>query len=215
MRITQRKQTNIEEKLNSISHGIAALSSIIGFIALIIISATSNKDWAMFSALIYGFSLVTLYVCSTLYHLSQDEKTKHTFRILDHCSIFLLIAGSYTPILLLSLGGETGWLIFGIQWMLVLIGIILKIKNTGKHEALSILLYIIMGWLIVFKWNDLISSISNPAFNLLLYGGIIYTVGIMFYLLDSKIKYFHFIWHLFVIMGSTMHYIMIFKYVII
>ena len=168
----------------------------------------------LFSAIVYGISLIILYTSSTLYHGLKNKRIKYIFRILDHCSIFFLIAGTYTPILLISIGGSTGWLIFGIQWTLALIGFILKIFYTGKYEIISILFYIIMGWMIVVKWNYLTTSISDTAFNLLLAGGIIYTIGILFYLLDSKIKYFHFVWHLFVITGSILHYIVIIKYVI-
>lgn len=207
------KQKYTEEIFNSISHGIAAIASIIGFIALIMFS-NINQKWVLFSTIIYGLSLIVLYTSSTLYHGFRNKKIKHIFRVLDHCSIFILIAGTYTPIVLISIGGTTGWWIFGIQWTLVLIGLIFKIFYTGKYEIISILIYIIMGWMIVFKWNHLTSTISNSAFNLILAGGIIYTIGIFFYLLDTKIKYFHFIWHLFVITGSILHYIVIFKYVV-
>ena len=207
-----KKQTHIEERLNSLSHGIAAIASIIGFIAIII--NRSKQEWMLFSAIVYGFSLFILYTSSSLYHGIRNEKIKRIFRILDHCSIFVLIAGTYTPILLISIGGSTGWLIFGIQWILVLIGFVFKFFYTGKYESISVLIYIIMGWMIVFKWDLLISAISNTAFNLILAGGIIYTIGIFFYMLDSKIKYFHFIWHLFILTGSILHYIVIFKYVI-
>ena len=210
MKKNQKHQDYIEELLNSISHGIASLVSVIGFIALIISSSLSNKDWVLFSSILYGLSLIILYIISTLYHGLRNKKTKHIFRILDHCSIFILIAGTYTPVLLISIGGSTGWWIFGIQWSIVLIGVIFKVFYTGKYESASILIYMVMGWMIVFKWEHLTNTISSPAFNLLLTGGIIYTVGIFFYLLDSKIKYFHFIWHLFVITGSVLHYIMIF-----
>ena len=207
-------QKYLEEMLNSVSHGIAALAAVTGFIALITLSSISNKDWALFSTIVYGISLITLYTFSTLYHGLRNEKIKHVFRILDHCSIFILIAGTYTPVLLISIGGNTGWWIFGIQWTLALIGVIFKIFYTGKYEGVSILIYIIMGWMVIFKWDHLMNEIADPAFNLLLAGGIIYTIGVIFYLLDSKIKYFHFIWHLFVIIGSTLHYIMIFKHVV-
>ena len=202
-----------EEILNSISHGVAALASIIGFIALIL-SRQSNQEWILFSTIVYGFSLIILYTSSALYHGVRNEKTKHIFRILDHCSIFILIAGTYTPVVLISIGGSIGWWFFGMQWILALVGFIFKFFYTGKYETMSILIYIIMGWMVVFKWNYLTTTISDTAFNLLLTGGIIYTIGIFFYLLDSKIKYFHFIWHLFVITGSIFHYIMIYKYVI-
>ena len=207
------QQKCTEEILNSISHGIAAIASIIGFIVLIIFTNV-NQEWVLFSTIIYGISVIILYTSSSLYHGLRNKKKKQVFRILDHCSIFILIAGTYTPIALISIGGIIGWWIFGIQWILVLIGLIFKIFYTGKYESISILIYIIMGWMIVFKWNELINAISTSAFNLLLAGGIIYTVGVFFYLLDSKIKYFHFTWHLFVITGTTLHYIVIFKHVI-
>ena len=205
---------DIEEKLNSISHGIAAIFSIFGFSLLIKYSLQSNKDWTIFSSIIYGISLTLVYTSSTLYHLIQKKKLKHIFRILDHCSIFLLIAGTYTPVLLVLISGSIGWWFFGIQWLFVLIGIYFKIYYTGKYETLSILLYLLMGWMVVFKWDILTGVISNSAFTLLLGGGIAYSIGIVFYLFDTKIKYFHFIWHLFVITGSLLHYIMILKYVI-
>ena len=206
------KKKYIEEILNSTSHGIAAIASVIGCILLI--RSSSNQEWVLFSTIVYGLSLVILYTSSALYHGLRNKKIKHLFRIFDHCSIFILIAGTYTPVLLISINGSTGFWMFGIQWIFVLIGIIFKVFYTGKYEGLSILIYIVMGWMVIFKWNDLISVISDSAFYLLLGGGITYTIGIFFYLLDSKIKYFHFIWHLFVIAGSTLHYIMIFKYII-
>ena len=151
---------------------------------------------------------------STLYHGIQHKKTKHIFRILDHCGIYLLIAGSYTPVILMSIGGKAGWIIFGIQWGLALIGILLKIFYVGRFDVLSTLMYLVMGWMVVFQWDKLTNSISSTAFNLLLAGGLAYSVGVIFYLLDSKLKYSHFIWHLFVMAGSILHYIMIIMFVI-
>lgn len=202
----------LEELLNTISHGIAAIASIFGFV--ILLNSISNHQIILISTLLYSFSLIILYTSSTLYHGVKNKKLKEIFRILDHCGIFILIAGTYTPIALISINGTTGWWIFTIQWSLVIIGSIFKFFFTGKYENISLLIYIIMGWMIVFKWNILINSISPSALNLLVWGGIIYTTGIIFYVLDSRMKYSHFIWHLFVITGSTIHYIMIFKYVI-
>jgi len=202
----------LEELLNTISHGIAAIASIFGFI--ILLNSISNHQIILICTLIYSLSLIILYTSSTLYHGVKNKKLKEIFRILDHCGIFILIAGTYTPIALISINGTTGWWIFAIQWSLVIIGSIFKFFSTGKYENISLLIYIIMGWMIVFKWNTLINSISPSALNLLVWGGIIYTTGIIFYALDSRMKYSHFIWHLFVITGSTIHYIMIFKYVI-
>ena len=207
------KQTHAEELLNSISHGITALVAIGGFGVLIVFGAQSEKDWSLFSALFYGGSLVALYSFSTLYHGLRHEKAKRVFNILDHCGIFLLIAGTYTPVLLITIGGTTGWIFFGIQWSMALIGIILKLFYTGKFKYISTLIYAVMGWIIVFKIGVLKAALPVPAYWLLASGGIAYTVGIFFYILDSRIKYGHFIWHLFVMAGSILHYIMMVMYV--
>ena len=207
-----KKKKHIEEIFNSASHGIAAIISIIGLVVLI--NNSSKKELMLFSAIVYGISLIVLYTSSSLYHAFRNKKIKHVFRILDHCSIYFLIAGTYTPILLILIGGSIGWWIFGIQWTLVLIGFIFKIFYTGKYESISVLIYLLMGWMVVFKWDYLTNAIYDSAFNLLLAGGIVYTIGIFFYLLDSKIRYFHFLWHLFVITGSALHYTLIFKYVL-
>jgi len=208
------KQTNSEEWLNTISHGITALTAIGGLVVLIVFGARSAKQWTLFSALFYGLSLVALYTFSTLYHGLRDEKAKQFFNILDHCGIFLLIAGTYTPILLVAIGGTTGWVFFGVQWGLALFGVILKIFYTGKFRLASTLIYIFMGWIFVFLWNTVVASISEPAFWLLISGGLSYTVGTLFYMLDKRVKYSHFIWHLFVMAGSILHYLMIILYVI-
>ncbi len=209
-----KEQSYSEEWFNTISHGITALTAIGGFIVLIVFGALSGKDWTLFSALFYGLSLVALYTFSTLYHGLRHKKAKQFFKILDHSGIFLLIAGTYTPMLLVSIGGTVGWIVFGIQWTLALIGIILKIFFTGRFKLISTLIYVFMGWIIVFQWNTLVNAIPDSAFWLLLSGGLAYTAGVLFYMLDSRLKYAHFIWHLFVMAGSILHYIMIIMYVI-
>jgi len=138
------KQTYREEWFNTISHGITALTAIGGLVVLIIFGALSDKQWTLFSALFYGLSLVALYTFSTLYHGLRNEKAKRLFNILDHCGIFLLIAGTYTPILLVAIGGTRGWVFFGVQWGLALFGVILKIFYTGKFRLASTLVYIFM-----------------------------------------------------------------------
>ena len=208
-------QTNTEEWFNAISHGITALAAIVGFVILVMLGNSSEKSFTLFSSIIYGVSLVSLYIFSTLYHGLRNEKAKKVFHILDHCGIYLLIAGSYTPVLLVSIGGTTGWVIFGVQWTVALIGIVLKIFYTGKFDLLSTLMYAVMGWMIVIRWQELVDSIPSAALTLLLAGGISYTVGIVFYLIGTRIKFSHFMWHLFVMAGSLFHYIMIVKYVIV
>lgn len=211
--MSKRKQSLGEEISNSISHGITALSAIGGMVVLLVFGAQSDKEWSLFSALFYGLSLVALYTFSTLYHSITHTKAKKVFNILDHCGIFLLIAGTYTPVLLISIGGFTGWLFFGIQWSMALIGILLKVFFTGKYNLLSTLLYAIMGWIIVFKIDLVKASLPDPAFWLLVSGGLAYTVGIIFYIVDTRMKYSHFIWHLFVMAGSILHFIMMAMYI--
>ena len=211
----RRLQTNTEEWFNTISHGIAALASTVGFVLLVMLGNSSEQSFTLFSAIVFGVSLVLLYTFSTIYHGARNEKTKKVFQILDHCGIYLLIAGTYTPVLLVSIGGTTGWVIFGVQWTIALIGVAIKIFYTGKYDLISTLMYAVMGWMIVIRWQDLVDAIPGEALTLLLAGGISYTVGIVFYLIDTRVKFSHFIWHLFVIAGSLFHYIMIVKYVIV
>jgi hemolysin III len=178
-----------------------------------VLGAYSHKDWALFSALFYGISLVILYSASAVYHGVQKEGVKDILNIIDHSSIFLLIAGTYTPILLMVIGGAYGWTFFGIQWGLALIGIVLKMFFTGKYEAVSLGMYAVMGWIIVFKINFLAQVLPAPGFWLLVAGGLSYTIGIIFYAIDSRVHFSHFVWHLFVMAGSLLHYLMIVMYV--
>ncbi|MFY0626117.1 MAG: hemolysin III family protein [Reichenbachiella sp.] len=208
-----KTQSTGEEIANSISHGITALSAIGGFVVLVIYGAKSDQDWSLFSALFYGLSLVGLYTFSTLYHSLTHKTAKRVFNILDHCGIFLLIAGTYTPVLLISIGGVTGWVFFGIQWGMAVLGIILKVFYTGRFNVLSTILYALMGWVIVFKIDVVKAALPEPAFWLLAAGGFAYTVGIIFYIIDTRMKYSHFIWHLFVMAGTVLHYLMMVLYV--
>ena len=210
-----KSQTSLEERFNSLSHGITAVMAIAGLVILVVFGVQSDKEWSLFSGLVYGCSLLLLYTFSALYHGLRNKKIKHLFNILDHCGIYLLIAGTYTPVVLISIGGLTGWIYFGIQWGMALFGIILKIFYTGKYNLISTLIYALMGWVIIFK-IELVKTILAPTpYCLLLCGGLAYTVGIAFYLLDYRMKFSHFIWHLFVILGSILHYIMIVGYVIV
>ncbi len=202
-----------EEIANSISHGITALCAIGGMIVLMVFGAQSDKDWSLFSALFYGLSLVSLYTFSTFYHSLTHKTAKKVFNILDHCGIFLLIAGTYTPVLLISIGGTTGWWFFGIQWSMAIIGIVLKVFYTGRFNLLSTILYALMGWIIVFQIGAVKAALPTTGFWLLVSGGLAYTVGIAFYIVDTRMKYSHFIWHLFVMAGTILHYMMMVMYV--
>lgn len=208
-----KTQSNIEERFNSISHGITAAVAIGGLVVLVVFGAQSDKDWSLFSALIYGSSLVLLYTFSSIYHGLRQENVKHVFNILDHCGIYLLIGGTYTPVLLISIGGTTGWIFFGVQWGMALTGIIFKLFYVDKYKLISTFIYAFMGWIIVFKIGLVKSILPAPAFWLLVSGGFAYTVGIIFYIIDYRMKMAHFIWHLFVMAGSILHFIMMVMYI--
>lgn len=206
------KQTPLQERLNAISHAIGAIFGVLGLTSLIIFN--SNKtDWSLFSVIVYGISIITLFMASTLYHSVKDEVKKHYFRIIDHISIYFLIAGTYTPVLLITLHQNLGWTLFYIVWGIAAFGIVLKLFFTGKFEIFSTLLYLVMGWLIVFDFTNLSKLMESDGVLLLFFGGLAYTVGIIFYAL-KKIPYNHVIWHLFVLAGAVFHFFMIFFYVI-
>ncbi len=207
-----RVQTLFEEKLNAFTHGIGALFGIAALVLLIIFD--SNKtNWSLFSVIVYGISIIVLFTASTLYHAVKDEQKKHYFRIVDHISIYLLIAGTYTPVLLISLEQSLGWTLFWVVWGIAAFGVVLKLFFTGKFEIFSTLLYLVMGWLIVFDFSNLSELIGSDGILLLFAGGLSYTVGIIFYAIQ-KIPYNHVIWHLFVLAGAMFHFFMIFFHVI-
>lgn len=207
-----RIQTPFEEKLNAVSHAIGALFGIAALILLIVFD--SNKtNWSLFSVIVYGISIIVLFTASTLYHSVNDEKKKHYFRIVDHISIYLLIAGTYTPVCLIALEASLGWTMFWIVWGIAAFGVILKLFFTGRFEIFSTVLYLVMGWLIVLDFSNLSDSIGNQGILLLFAGGLAYTVGIVFYAIQN-IPYNHVIWHVFVLAGAIFHFFMIFSYVI-
>ena len=167
----------------------------------------------MFSVIVYGISIIVLFLASTFYHAVKGEKRKHYFRIIDHISIYLLIAGTYTPVLLISLTDSLGWTLFWTVWGIAVFGVILKLFFTGKFELFSTLLYLVMGWLIIFDFSNLSIALGSNGILWLFAGGLSYTVGIVFYALQ-KVPYFHVIWHLFVLGGAVCHFFMIFFHVI-
>ncbi|MDT0558661.1 hemolysin III family protein [Ichthyenterobacterium sp. W332] len=207
-----RVQTKLEEQLNAWSHAIGAALGIAGLVLLIVFS-NKNADYDLFSVIVYGISIIILFMASTFYHAVTGERRKHYFRIVDHISIYLLIAGTYTPVLLILLADSKGWLLFWVVWSIAIFGVILKLFFTGKWETFSTLLYLVMGWLIVFDFSTLAERIDSAGLNLLIAGGVAYTVGIIFYAVE-KIPYNHVIWHLFVLAGAIFHFFMIFGYVI-
>ncbi|MCP4054607.1 MAG: hemolysin III family protein [Mesoflavibacter sp.] len=207
-----RKQTPFEEKLNALTHAIGAVFGIVALVLLIIFE-TKKTEFSLFSVVVYGISIIILFTASTMYHSFTDEKKKHYFRIVDHISIYLLIAGTYTPVLLITLEQSKGWLLFYIVWAIAAFGVILKLFYTGRFEAFSTILYLVMGWLIVFDFSTLNSLMPANGIVLLMAGGLAYTVGIVFYAVE-KIPYNHVIWHLFVLAGAICHFFMVLFFVV-
>lgn len=205
-------QTKLEEQLNAISHGVGALLGIAGLILLIVFN-TNKTDWSLFSVIVYGVSIVVLFTASTLYHAVRSERRKHYFRIVDHISIYLLIAGTYTPVLLITLEQSLGWTLFWLVWGIAGFGVILKLFFTGRFEILSTLLYLVMGWLIVFDFSNLSEAIGSSGTLWFFAGGMFYTVGILFYALQ-RIPYNHVIWHMFVLAGAICHFFLVLFFVI-
>lgn len=204
-------QSHFEERLNALTHAIGAVLGIVALVLLIVYN--SNKtDYSLFSVIVYGLSIIILFSASTLYHSVKDEGKKHYFRIIDHVSIYLLIAGTYTPVLLITLSESLGWTLFYVVWGIAAFGVILKLFFTGKFEVFSTLLYLVMGWLIIFDFSN-VSNIFGDGILFLFAGGLAYTVGIVFYAIH-RIPYNHVIWHLFVLAGAIFHFFMIFFYVI-
>lgn len=204
-------QTKLEEQLNTFSHAIGAVLGIVGLI--ILVSKQVNAPWSLFSVLVYGLSIIVLFSASTLYHAAKTEKRKHYFRIVDHISIYLLIAGTYTPVLLLTLSDSKGWPLFYTVWGIAAFGVFLKLFFTGRFEVFSTLLYLVMGWLIVFDFSVLAERMDTNGLLFLFAGGLFYTVGIVFYAIN-KIPYNHVIWHVFVLAGAISHYFMILWFVV-
>lgn len=203
--MTAKRYTLGEEIFNSVSHGTGGLLSIGGTVVLIIFTAIYADAWAVVSSAIYGASLIILYTMSTLYHAITNEKAKKFFRIMDHNTIFFLIAGTYTPITLAILRGALGWVLFGIVWGAAVVGIILNSIDLEKFRKPSMVCYVMMGWVIIFAIKPMLNAMPTLSLIFLLLGGAFYTVGIIFYSI-KKIKYFHSIWHLFTVAGSVFHY---------
>ena len=201
----KRKYTLGEEIFSSVSHGVGACLSIAGTVVLLVFSVIYGNALAVVSSSIYGASLIILYTMSTLYHSFTNERVKHFFQIMDHNTIFLLIAGTYTPITLYILGGVTGGVLFSVVWVASIIGITLNSINMEKAKIPSLICYIATGWVIIFAIKPLIAKVPFLSALFLVLGGVIYTVGIVFYVI-KKVKYFHPIWHIFTILGSAFHY---------
>ncbi|KAB2496348.1 PAQR family membrane homeostasis protein TrhA [Priestia endophytica] len=202
-----------EEIANAITHGIGTILSIVGLTLLVVFSVQFGDVWHVVSFTVYGTTMLLLYTSSTLVHSFPHGRVKDLFEIFDHSSIYLFIAGTYTPFLFVIIQGTVGWTLFGVVWGLAVAGIVFKIFFVKRFVLVSTLLYIAMGWLIVLAWDPLASSLAGPGLNLLVVGGVLYTIGSIFYVWRG-FPYHHAIWHIFVLGGTITHYLAILLYVL-
>ncbi|CAM3940973.1 PAQR family membrane homeostasis protein TrhA [Ectopseudomonas alcaliphila] len=201
------------EKFNAWSHLIGAVLAAIGAVWLLALASSTGDLWKIVAVAIYGVTLLLLYSISTLYH-SVRGPAKRVMQKLDHLSIYLLIAGSYTPFCLITLRGPWGWTLFGIVWGLAVIGMLQEIKPRSEARVLSLIIYAVMGWIVLVAVKPLIATLGMTGFKWLAAGGVLYTVGIIFFAYDSRFRHWHGIWHLFVMAGSLLHFVAILFYVL-
>ena len=208
----ERPQSLGEEIANAVSHGVALLFGVVGVPVLVVTAARKGGAASVVSAVVFAATIVLLYLASTLYHAFPFQRAKRVFKVLDHGAIYLLIAGTYTPFTLVVLSGAWGWSLFGVVWGLAALGIALKSVGRLRYPILSSLLYVAMGWLVVIAIAPLREKLPAAGLAWLLAGGIAYTAGVIFYAADHRVKYAHFVWHLFVIAGTTCHFIAVLRY---
>lgn len=202
-----------EEKVNVLSHGAGLLGSILALILMLRRAILFGSTVHIISAMVFGLALILLYTASTLYHGAEDAKRRNRLRVFDHASIYILIAGSYTPFTLITLQGTTGWLLFGIIWFLAFCGVIIKLFLTGRYEILLTIMYIALGWIIVFALKPLFANLALKGVILLFAGGISYTLGAIVYGI-KKIRGNHAIFHFFVLIGSFCHFLSVYCFVL-
>jgi hemolysin III len=210
----ERAQSLGEEIANSLSHGVALLVAVVGAPFLIVASVRHGTAVNVVGASVFAATMLLLYFASTLYHAVPHPRAKRLLQKLDHGAIYLLIAGTYTPFTLGVLGGPWGWTLFGLVWALAIVGVTLKAFDHISHPVWSTGLYLVMGWLVVIAVKPMLSSIATPGLVLLAAGGFFYTLGVAFFALDSRVRYGHFVWHLFVIAGTTCHFFAVLFYAV-
>jgi hemolysin III len=204
--LLNHRYSDSEERLNIWSHALGLLASILVFPFLIIKAFTYTGFWQVSSFIIYGLSLIVLYAASTFYHASVNPKNRRKLNILDHAAIYVLIAGSYSPFCLVALEPNLGWYLFIAVWIFAIIGVILKLFFTGRFDKISTAIYLLMGWQVLIFIKPLMKALTDIGFNLLIVGGVFYTIGAILYSI-KKIPYNHAIFHLFVLLGSTSHFL--------
>lgn len=206
-------QSLAEELANSLTHGLGLFLSIAGLVILLIKAVNEGTAWHTVSVSLYGASLVVLYLISTIYHCLPQSRAKDVFNILDHCSIYVMIAGCYAPFTLVTLRGGWGWSIMGVAWAMMVLGIVLKVFWFSRTETLGLILYLSMGWLIVVALVPLVQALPLVGFCLLLAGGISFSTGVFFFRAD-RMRFNHSIWHLFVLAGTACHFLCVFFFVL-
>ncbi|QSX78435.1 PAQR family membrane homeostasis protein TrhA [Agrilutibacter solisilvae] len=202
-----------EELANALTHGVGAAAALAGTAVLVTLAAIHGDGWQLIGATVFGLSLLLLYVASTLYHATAHPVAKARLKVFDHCAIYLLIAGTYTPFTLIGLRGTVGWWLFGAIWTLALSGLVFKLFYTGRFKLLSTLIYVAMGWLVLLAIVPVFRALDAWTFGWLLAGGMCYTAGTVFYHRPA-LRYSHAIWHLFVIAGSVCHYVSVMAHVV-
>ncbi len=203
-----------EELISAISHGVGALLGIAALVLCIVKSANPLDGYKLASSIVFGVTIVLLYLMSCLYHALKVNKAKRVFRVFDHCTIFLLIAGTYTPYTLVVLRDSIGWWLFGVIWLIAVVGIVLNAVSLRKFAKLSVACYLLMGWMIVFSFSRLKAAMPWNGVLLLLWGGVAYTLGAIVYGIGSKRRYFHSIFHFFCLAGTVLHFFSIYLYVL-
>lgn len=213
-RISIPKYSLSEELLNSISHGVGAIFGIVATVLCLVKAANSGDPWRTVSSAIFGVTVLLLYLMSCLYHALKVNKAKRVFRVIDHCTIFLLIAGTYTPFTLVTLRGTIGWWLFGIVWGMAILGITLNAVNLKKFSRVSVACYLVMGWAILAAFQPLAEALAPGGISLLIWGGVAYTVGAILYGIGAKVKYFHSVFHFFCLAGTVLHFFAVYLYVL-
>ena len=203
-----------EELMNAITHGAGAALGVAALVLCVIKSALAGDAYGVVASAVYGFTLIMLYTMSCMYHALKVNRAKKVFQTFDHCSIFLLIAGTYTPITLVALRGWIGWTVFGIVWAAAIVGIVFNGIDVKKYKVMSMICYIAMGWVIIFVFPEFMRAVDFKCVMLMLIGGIVYTVGAVIYGFGKKARYIHSVWHFFVLAGSILHFFAVYLYVL-
>lgn len=213
-RISIPKYTLAEELINAISHGLGAVLGLVALILCIVKSVAAANVYGCVASIVFGVTVMLLYTVSCLYHALKVNRAKRVFRVLDHCTIFLLIAGTYTPYTLVSLRSTIGWWVFGIIWGAAVIGIVLNAISLKTFAKISVVLYLLMGWIIVVAYQSMLAAVPAGGMMLLVWGGVAYSLGAVLYAIGSRKPYFHSVFHVFCLIGTFLHFLSIYLYVL-